>query len=387
MVLPLNGIKIIDLTQNLPGPYCTMLLSDLGAKVIKVERPDTGDFGRAWPMLFSSVNRNKQSITINLKSCEGVKIIKQLAAESDVLVEGFRPGVVEQLGIGYRDVSDVNPGIVYCSISGFGQDGPLSNAPGHDVNYGALSGLLSMTGIKGDLPIVPGIPTADLNSSMFAIMGILTALLARKDSGKGQYVDVSMLDSMISWMSFISGHYFESGDSPIRGEVMLTSGVIPSYGVYETKDRKYITLGILEDKFWRDFCRAAGCGDLADSQFATGRRGKSVIAKVKEIIRSRTRDEWDELLGVEGINIPYAPVLSVGEALNHPQVVHRRMVDTVNDHKGNVIKQVSMPIKFSEAHGEMRSGPPELGEHTEDILKELGYSKDEITKLRDNGAV
>jgi len=277
MMEALHGVKVLDLTRLLPGNFCTLLLADYGAEILKIEDTDRGDYGRWYPprvkeqsALFIGLNRNKRSMKLNLKTDKGRGIFMQLVETSDVIVESFRPGVVDRLGIGYDAVRKVNQEIIYCSISGFGQDGPYRDKVGHDINYIGIGGILGITGQRGGSPVVPGTQVADIGAGgMMAVIGVLVALVHRQNTGKGQYIDISMLDGIVSWLSLSASKYFVDGEIPCR-EGMMLNGQYPCYRVYKTKDGKYLTIGALEKRFWENLCRALEREDLIPQQYATG---------------------------------------------------------------------------------------------------------------------
>lgn len=378
MALPLEGVRILSMAEQLPGPYCSMLLGDLGAEVILLERPGTGDPARMAPHFLSVIGRNKKGITVNLKSEKGREICYKLAERCDVFLEGFRPGVLQRLGVDYQSINKVNPKIVYCSISGYGQGGPYRDLPAHDVTYQGVAGLLSSSIESGEFSI-PSVPIADLSSAMFATIGILAALLVRDRLGIGQYVDVSMTDGLVSWMSVALGLFFHTGTTtlPLRE---------PAYGVFPTKDNNYLTLSIAhEDHFWRNLCHAIGKGELAEMpREERHQRRDELILMLREIMATRTRREWLELLG--RADVACGPVSTVEELTCDPQLLHRRMILEV-DHPEGKVKQVGHPIKFSKTPAQIRMLPPKLGEHTEEILTSLGYSPGEIEELRKEGVV
>ncbi|MBI4830622.1 MAG: CoA transferase [Candidatus Lindowbacteria bacterium] len=312
----LEGIKILDLTRLLPGGYCSMLLADMGADVLKVEAPGEGDYMR-WnpPMLknmsalFAAINRNKRSMTLNLKHAEGKKIFEKLIRDFDVLLEGNRPGVMEKLGFGYNTVSKINPRLIYCSISGYGQDGPYRDEVGHDINYIGVAGVLAMTGHRGGPPVVPAVQIGDLaGGAMFAAIGILAAIIGRSQTGKGRYVDISMADGVVSWLSIHAAKHFADGDTLERGQMRL-SGQYPCYAVYETKDLRHISLGALEEKFWVNFCRAVERSDLVDKQFDASEGPSGTQAQVARIFKQRTKEErfWSRAYRTGEVE-PNAPV-------------------------------------------------------------------------------
>ncbi len=392
MIDALHGIKVLDLARLLPGNFCTLLLADYGADVLKIEDTDRGDYGR-WhsprvrtqSAYFIGLNRNKKSMKLNLKTEEGRAIFMHLAQKNDVILEGFRPGVTDRLGIGYDAVRKVNPKIIYCSISGFGQDGPYRDKVGHDINYIGIGGILGITGQRGGAPVIPASQIADIGAGgMMATVGILMALIHRHKTGKGQYIDISMLDGVISWLSLFASKYFADGEIPERGGMML-NGQFPCYRVYRTKDDKHITIGALEEKFWKNLCRALGREDLIPHQYATGSEGDEVVSQLEEIFLTKTRDEWVKYL--EGFEICHGPVNDFRETFSDPQVLHREMVLEVNHPTEGRIKQVGFPIKFSESPGRVRLPSPGYGEHTKEVLQELGYTEGRIEALKKSGVI
>jgi len=388
----LQGVKILDLARLLPGNFCTLLLADYGADVLKIEDTDRGDYGR-WssPLVrtqsayFLGLNRNKRSMKLNLKTEKGRAIFMQLAERNDVILEGFRPGVVSRLGIGYDAVRKVNPGIIYCSLSGFGQDGPYRNKVGHDINYIGIGGILGITGQRDGAPTIPAIQIADIGGGgMMAALGILMSLVHQRKTGRGQYIDISMLDGVVSWLSMFASRYFVDGEIPRRGEMML-NGQFPCYRVYRTKDDKHITIGALEAKFWEDLCHALEREDLIPRQYATGPQGDEAISQLEEIFLTRTRDEWVNFL--ENFEICHGPVNDFQETFSDPQVVHRGMVLEVDHPTEGKIKQVGFPIKFSENPGRIRLPTPGYGEHTREVLESLGYTQVDIDSLEKSGVI
>jgi crotonobetainyl-CoA:carnitine CoA-transferase CaiB-like acyl-CoA transferase len=388
----LDGIRVLDLTRLLPGDYCTMLLGDLGAEVIKVEEPKLGDYIRWVPPLINGqsvshlmLNRNKKSIKLNLKSEKGKEIFYKLAERSDVVIECFRPGVVKKLGIDYEAVNKVNQHIVYCSMSGYGQDGPYRDLPGHDVNYIGYGGVLGITGPSGGAPVIPGVQIADLTTGLMAVTAILAAVLAREKIGKGQYVDVSFLDAVASLIVLPAAFYVGDGKSPKRGEWLLNGG-FPCYSVYEAKDGKYITIGCLEEEFWANLCRALNVTDFTRYQYTTDNtKLKEMFQTLKKIFKTRTLKEWIKFLAEE--DVPCGPVYDMDEVFKDPQILHRKMVVEVEYPSVGRIKQLGMPMKFSKTPCEIRSPPPSFGEHTEEILKWLGYAEAEILGMQQEGII
>ncbi|RME88692.1 MAG: CoA transferase, partial [Anaerolineae bacterium] len=316
---PLNGIRVLDLSRLLPGPFLTQLLVDLGAEVIKVETPRVGDYSRMAPPemglggLYEMVNRGKKSLGLNYRNRRGRELFLELAKTADVILEGFRPGSMDRWGIGYEAVRAVRPEIVYCSLSGYGQEGPYRDRAGHDIGYAAVGGALALNAPPGGGPPVPyGVPVADLSGGTLAAIAILSALFARERTGEGAYLDISLLDGVLAWvMPLAGGAYFHG--LPIEGGKLPLSGGLACFNVYETADGKYITLAALEPHFWRDFCTVTGREDLLAHQFDPG-LGEEIAA----IFRQHTRDEWLSLF--EGYDGCVEPVNSFEEMLNHPQV-------------------------------------------------------------------
>jgi len=391
---PLEGIKILDLTRLLPGPYGTMFLADLGAEVIKIEEPEQGDYARWYSPRINDVgsrhlllNRNKKSITLNLKKPEGRSILLRLVGNgADVLIEQFRPGVMDRLGVGYKDLEKVNPGLVYCSLTGFGQDGPYRDVAGHDINYIGIGGVLGLTGPQGGPPALPGIQIADLVAGgLNAVIGILTALMARQKIGRGQFVDVSMLDGVVSLVPDAAALYFAEGESPRMGERRLRGG-LPQYQTYRTKDGKYLAIGALEDKFWANLSRAIGKPEWADEVPKEREpRTAEIREEMSRIFLTRTRKEWLDILMKQDTCV--TAVHSLEETFSDPQVLHRRMlVETVHPKAGRV-RQIGVPIKFSATPGEVRHAAPELGEHTDEVLRGAGYTAEDIRRLRKDGVI
>ena len=392
-MLALEGIKVLDLSRLAPGPYCTMILADLGADVLKIELPlGVGmDFSPIpvekdkWWHVYDAFNRNKRSMALNLKPEEGREIFYKLAKDTDVIVEGFRPGVVKRLGVDYDTLKKQNPRIIYCSISGYGQDGPYSNLPGHDPNYVAISGALSLIGPRNKAPVVPPNLLADYaGGGLQATVGILVALITRERTGVGQYIDVAMLDGVISMLAGEMSHYFIGGQVPKRGETFLT-GATPWSSIYETKDGGYIILAALEPHFWKNLCRALGCEDLIPYQWVTGKKRKEIFKRFKEIFLLKTRDEWFELLNKE--DVPGAPVYSLEEAVGDPHIVSRRMVLEVEHSELGKIRQVGIIPPLSETPGRVRHLGVKSGEHTAEVLNSLGYTNDDIVRLRERGVI
>ncbi len=382
--LPLEGVRVLDLSRLLPGPYCTLLLADLGAEVIKIEDCEGGDYIRAMgPFVgeesayFLALNPGKKSLALNLKAPAGREIFLKLAATAGVVVEGFRPGTVERLGIGYEAVRSVNPGVVYCSISGFGQDGPDRDRAGHDLTYLARSGILGLCGRPGSVPTVPPVQVADLSSAMFAAVGILAHLRESERTGEGRYLDIGMLDSAVAWMVMPVAEY-SAGERGGRGRLPLT-GKHPCYSVYRTRDGRDIALAALEPKFWRGFCRAVGRDDLLPLQFSERPEDHALI---EAIFAERTGEEWRGLLA--DTDFCGQVVLSLDEALGDRQVLARRLAAGPAA-GGPPVYRLGHPLREGVTN-EPRPCPGH-GQHTAEILRELGVPESELSELEAAGVV
>jgi crotonobetainyl-CoA:carnitine CoA-transferase CaiB-like acyl-CoA transferase len=392
--LPLDGLRVLDLTRLLPGGFCTLLFADLGAEVLKVEDTGMGDYIRWAPpyydgaedsaksALYLSLNRGKRSIRVNLKEERGREVLLRLVRDYDVLLEGNRPGVMDRLGVGYERLAQENPALVYCAITGYGQDGPYRDRSGHDMNYLGLVGLLGLTGEKGGPPVQSAGQIADLGGGgLMAAFGILAALRERDRSGVGQLVDVSMADGALSWLAMVAGRYFAEGAAPQRGELELAGRLI-CYRPYACKDG-WVTLGALEPKFWAAWCHGVGREELVEKQFEAP--GSDAHAEVERIFLERTRDEWQAFASQHDCCLE--PVLGLDEALDSELVRARQMVVELDQPGTDGVKQLGMPVKFSSTPGGPQGPGPVLGADTEDVLRAAGYSDDEIAGLIDVGAV
>ncbi|MCM3760117.1 CoA transferase [Alkalihalobacillus oceani] len=375
----LEGIKVIDLTRILSGPYCTMTLGDLGAEIIKVESPG-GDDTRQWgpPFVedesayFLSINRNKKSIVLNLKEERDKEIFLKLVEEADVVVENFRPGTIKRLGIGYDVLKERNPKIILASISGFGQTGTYAQKPGYDVLAQGMGGLMSVTGEPGRPPTKAGFSLADVGTGMWAAFGILAALLERNRSGEGQWIDTSLLDTIVSWSTYHAGNYFASGKDPVP----LGSehpNIVP-YQVFEAEDGHFI-LAVGNDKMWQTFLGAMKDETLEQEKYATNadrvRQRKELVAYLNDVFSRKPIKHWIELF--ESVKIPCGPVNKFSDILNDQHMLEREMVVETEHPKVGKLKMLGTPVKFSRTPAEIKSAPPALGEHTEEILKRLGY--------------
>lgn len=394
MSMALEGIKVLDLSRMPPGLFTTMMLGDLGAEVLKIDSLDGTSAGSETPRTpsekeiretaFDSLNRNKKGIALNLKSEEGRKVFYRLCETADVILEGFRPGVVQRLGVDYETVSKINPRIVYCAISGFGQDGPYRLLPGHDLNYIAVAGALDMFGAPDSQPVPPMNLVGDYaGGSLHAVIGIQAALLARQTTGKGQYVDISITDGAAQLLAALSRAYFREGFVPDRGR-SRAGACDPDYTSYQTKDGGYITLGCIEPVFWVNLCREIGKEEYIPHQMDRAKR-EEISAHLKKLFLTKTRDEWFDQMWQK--NIPITKVNRFSEAVEDPQLKHRQMVVEVNHPKLGPVKQIGIAIKLSETPGKVRTTGPTFGQHTNEVLLDLGYSQGEVAALRKAGAV
>ena len=393
---PLDGITVLDLTRILSGPYCTMMLADMGARVIKVERPGTGDDTRAWgpPFIggessyFLSINRNKESVALDFKHSDGRALLHRLIACADILVENFAPGTLDRMGLGYEAISAKHPRIVYASISGFGATGPRKDRPGYDAVVQAEGGLMSLTGPGGGEPYRLGVAIADIVAGLLATQGILLAMLVRERSGRGQYVDISMLDSVVSLLTYQAGIYFTTGRVPERSGNRHPS--IAPYDTFAASDGTLV-LAVGNDDQWQTFCRVAGNDALAsDPRFHTNAGRVHHDAALRPLLAAilcrRTRQSWIDRLVPEGV--PCASVRTLDEVLTDPQVVAREMIDILDHPTAGSLRLLGVPVKLSDTPGTVRTPPPRLGEHTAAVLMSaLGLSRDEVTRLARDGVV
>lgn len=393
---PLDGIRVLDLSRVLAGPYCTMMLGDLGAEVIKVEQPGKGDDTRHWgppwvggeSAYYMACNRNKKGITVNLKDERGKEIIRELARQSDVVVENFKVGALDRMGLGYEALSALNPGLVWCSITGYGQDGPYADRAGYDVIAQGEGGIMSVTGEPDGEPMKVGIAIVDITTGMFACNAILAALRVRDQTGKGQKIDMALLASAVAWLANVGSAYLVTGELPKRyGNAH--ANLVP-YQTFKARDR-WMTVGVGNDRQFQILCRILGLEHLAtDERFATNparvANRDELIPILQEAFATRDADDWLEELSAAGI--PCGPINTVDRVFAHPQIQHRGMVVEVPHPTIGTLRMAGPPYIFSETPATVRSHPPLLGEHTDLVLRErLGYSDEQIAQLRAEGVV
>ncbi|MBU1172502.1 MAG: CoA transferase [Proteobacteria bacterium] len=376
----LSGLTVLDLSRLLPGPFCSMILADHGARVIMIEdrRFESESGFPELPM------RNKEHMCLNLKSEQGKAVFFKMVKTADVVLEGFRPGVVKKLGVDYESIKKINPGIIYCAITGYGQTGPLKDRPGHDVNYLGESGLLSLIGEADSPPSIPGFQVADLaGGGMNAVIGILLALHARNRNGQGQYIDISMTDGCASLLTLALDFRQMSGQPITRSDSIL-SHRFAFYNTYETKDHKYLSLGCLEFRFWKKLCECLNKDEWIGLQFDENRKD-DLINDMRTLFRSKNLDEWEKTF--EGKDICWGIVKSLDEALSHPLLIERDMI-VDHDREGGVKKKtLGIPVKLSQTPGSIRRSPASFGKDTESILGELGYSQTDIRAFIQQGIV
>ena len=389
---PLQGIRILDLTRLYPGPLGTMMLADMGADVIKIEDMNAPDYMRFYPPYiesesagFIAVNRSKRSLALNLKSQKGIGIFLDLLKTADIVIEQFRPGVLDELGIGYEAAKTVKPDIIYVSITGYGQDGPYANVAAHDINFIGFAGILAATGTASSGPVLPAPQLGDVAGGAYmSIIACLSALWSRGRSGRGQQVDVSMLDGVLPLMTLQMAHYQATKTAMVPGDPPLSGG-LACYGAYACACGRYIALGLLEAKFWKIFCDMAGHPEWIEKHLVMGEEAESLREEIAALFKTKTRDEW--IAQAKNLDVCLTPVLDLMDVENDPQLQARRMIYEETHPVCGRIKGIGVPLKFSDTHA-CPSGPsPALGEDTKSLLQEIGYTKEKIEALRREGII
>ncbi|MFN8633445.1 MAG: CoA transferase [Chloroflexota bacterium] len=395
MAGPLDGIRVLDLTRALAGPYCTLMLGDMGADVVKVEMPGTGDEARGWgpPFIegestyFMSISRNKRSVTVDLKQEAGREIVRKLIAWADVLVENFRPGLMDRFGLGYEQARAINPRLIFCSISGFGQTGPRAQQPAFDQVLQGMGGGMSLTGHPGGMPTKFGIPIADIGAGMFSAFAISSALFVREKTGRGQLIDASMLGGQVALLTFQAGRYFATGTAP-----GLAGNRHPSIAPYETFEASdgYVNVACGNERMWQVFCKALGLETLLDDpRFARNRDRVENRAPLVDAIQARLASLTvaETVAILEKVEVPCGPVYTLSDVFADPQTDHLELRRTIDHPKAGQISVTGFPWQLSETPPEIRLAPPLLGEHTDEVLGELGYGAEQIAQLHESGAV
>jgi len=374
----LDGITVVDLSRLLPGPYCSMILADHGARVIAVEDKRFLADG----LFFNLINRNKEHMSLNLKTEKGREIFYRLIAKADVLLEGFRPGVVDRLGVDYESVRQANPKIIYCSITGYGQNGPFRDRVGHDVNYLSYAGVLDLIGEKDHPPSIPGVQIADIaGGGMNAAIGILLALFARQNTGKGQYIDISMTDGMVGFLPAALFFRQLTGQEPKRADGIL-SHRYACYNTYETADGRYLSIGAVENRFWKQLCDTLEIPEYAPLQYDDQRR-EEILQSMRQTFKQKTLDEWDAILA--GLDICWGRIQSTKEVLEDPLFLQRETVVEIEDKDGKKSKTIGVTVKLSDTPGTIRTPPVDFGESTAAILQEMGYAEEDIKMFEKKG--
>ena len=392
----LEGIKVLDLTRALAGPFCTLMLGDNGADVVKIEIPGTGDDTRQWgpPFIqgesayFLSINRNKRSLTLNLRDPQAKDIFLKMAASADVVVENFTPGVMSRFGLDYEAVKAVNPKIVYCSISGFGQDGPYQSRPAYDQIMQGLSGIMSITGEPDGEAQKGGLAITDIGAGMWSAFAIMAALRHREVGGEGQYIDVSMLDAQVAWLTYQAAYFFANDEAPKRlGAAHPT--LVPYQG-FMCKDGKYINVAVGSERIWDRFCEGIQREDLRENPDYAGNADRvahrsTLVPMLQEMFLTRPVQEWVDVL--QNVNVPCGSINDLADVFSDPQILHRQMYQEMPHPTLGTIKQTGLPIKFSLTPGGLDRHPPLLGEHNQEILTGLGYSRAEIERLTEASVI
>ena len=393
---PLEGIRVLDLTRALAGPFCTLMLGDYGADVIKIEIPGAGDDTRHWgpPFVgeesayFLSINRNKRSLTLNFKDPEGIKIFLQLAKDADVIVENFTPGVMTRFGLDYETVKGVNPKIVYCSISGFGQTGPYQSRPAYDQIMQGISGIMSITGEPDGEPQKVGIAVTDIGAGMWSAFAVMTAIFHREQKGEGQYIDISMMESQVAWLTYQAATYFANDEPPKR--LGAAHPTLVPYQAFMCEDGKYINVAVGSERIWDRFCQGMKMPEMKENpEYATNgdrvRNRDEIVPNLQKIFLTRPVNDWVQDL--QEFNVPCGPINDLADVFSDPQLLHRKMFVEMPHPTLGSIKQTGLPIKFSLTPGALDRHPPLLGEHNGELLKELGYSEADIQRLTEQEVI
>jgi formyl-CoA transferase len=392
----LEGIRVLDLTRALAGPFCTLMLGDNGADVIKIEIPGSGDDTRKWgpPFIgdesayFLSINRNKRSLTLNLQDPKAQEVFMKLAKDTDVVVENFTPGVMERFGLGYEAVKAVNPNVIYCSISGFGQDGPYKSRPAYDQIMQGVGGLMSITGEPDGEPQKIGIAVTDIGAGMWSAFAITTALHHREKTGEGQYIDISMLDAQVAWLTYQAAYFFANDEPPKR--MGAAHPTLVPYQAFMCNDGKYINVAVGSERIWERFCQGMKREDLKDhpdyavNSVRVAHRG-AIVSMLQEIFLTRPVAEW--VADLQAVNVPCGPINDLADVFADPQVLARDMYQEMPHPTLGTIKQTGLPIKFSRTPGGLDRHPPLLGEHNQEILSSLGYSDADVQSLKDGSVI
>ncbi len=390
MTGPLASLKILDFSTLLPGPFASMFLADLGAEVIRIESPHRQDMVRLLPPFDGDtsawhglLNRSKRSLSLDLKTPGGIEVVKRLVMTYDIVLEQFRPGAMDRLGVGYEALSAANPRLIYCALTGYGQTGPYRDRAGHDINYLALSGVASHTGRRDGGPLPLGVQVADVGSGSYnALVGILAAEVHRKETGEGQFVDVSMFDGALYWNAPAASNFLVGGEAPERERMPLNGGMY--YDYYQTADGRYLSVGSLEPKFWTGFCQAIERPDLVDRGYDTDPDAQSQLkSEIQKAIATRPLEAWVEIFAA--LDVCVEPVLNVPEVVQHPQTQARGMVVEVPIRENETQRQIANPIKFSRCQPTYQHTGAALGEHTQSVLRQAGFTPDEIDSLSDAG--
>ena len=391
----LENVLVLDLTRLMPG-FCTLLLADLGATVVKVEAPGRGDYLRELGTkvggegyAFLMMNRNKKSITLNLKSKEGVEIFRDLVSRSDILVESFRPGVMDRLGLGYESLATLNPRLIYCAISGYGQTGPYRDLSGHDLDYLAVGGVIGLGPLLEGRPALPAVPIADFESSQRAVVAILASLYRRERDGKGRFLDIAMYEGCPSWLMQPLAEFFGRGEKPQPEAFTVPDddrwvGRTPGYGVYRTADG-FITLCAAEEKFWRNLCETLGRPELAEARQDVANNGAMIERAIDEALQAKGRDEW--IAAFRANDVPCAPVSDLDELVADPHVAHRGVFGETEHPRVGTIRQIATLPGIGETSPLDRLPAPALGEHTHEVLTDLGFDAAAIERFKSEGTV